>query len=62
VPPYQDCSCTIEQRVVKYLLATQSQVFPLCELEKASGFDGTNQSGKDFAAARFAAGVSELRT
>jgi hypothetical protein len=61
VRPYQDCGCTVEQRTVKYLLATQSQVIPLYEIEKASGFDGTSQTGKDFAADRLAAGVSELR-
>jgi hypothetical protein len=61
VRPYADCGCTIEQRTVNYLLATRSQVIPLYELDKASGFDGSNQAGKDFVAERLAAAVSELR-
>jgi hypothetical protein len=61
VAPYRDCGCTIQQQVADYLSASQRQVVTLYELEKAGGFDGTNEAGKMFAAMRLAASVSELR-
>jgi hypothetical protein len=61
IRPYRDCKCSIQDRTVSYLLATQSQVIPLYELQKRSAFDGANQEGKEFAAQRIAAAVSELR-
>jgi hypothetical protein len=59
--PYRDCRCTMQRRVADYLSATQRQVVPLYQIEKAGGFDGEHESGKIFAAERLAAAVSELR-
>jgi hypothetical protein len=59
--PYRDCRCTIQQRVSNYLVATQKEVLPLYQLEKAEAFDGRHDSGKAFAAARLGAAASELR-
>ena len=59
--PYRDCRCAIQRRISDYLSATQRQVLTLYRIEKAGGFDGSQESGKDFAAARLAAATSELR-
>jgi len=61
VAPYRDCACAIEVRTADYLVTSQTFVVPLFRLEKAHAFDGPNSDGKAFAAARLAAGVSELR-
>ena len=59
---YTDCGCTIEQRVLNYLYTTLAQTAPLYEVEKLSpGFTGSNPAQIDFAAARLAAGSTELR-
>lgn len=59
--PYRDCHCSIQQRTEQYLLAMQAQVVPLYELDKRGAFRGSDSKGVDFAAARLAAGASELR-
>jgi hypothetical protein len=59
--PFHDCGCAIEKRVVDYLTATGSQVRPLYQLWKDGGFAKGDARGKTFAAARLAAGSSELR-
>jgi hypothetical protein len=59
--PFQDCACPIEQRVGAYLAADVAMVIPFYELQKAGAFEGLNPRGADFAAARLAAGASELR-
>jgi hypothetical protein len=61
IGPYADCRCAIEQRTVRYLLATNRQVIRLYELDKAKAFDGVDATGKDFVATRLAAAVAELR-
>lgn len=61
VKPYQTCACSIQQRTVAYLRATQAQVIPLYELDKEGAFSGDDPRGKDFAAERLAAAASELR-
>ena len=60
--PYADCACTFEVRVRNYMLATLAQTGPVYEVEKLSPlFAGSNPQQIDFAAARLAAGASELR-
>jgi hypothetical protein len=59
--PYRDCGCAIEARMAAYLAASQTFVAPLYRLDKAHAFEGHNAGGKAFAAARLAAGASELR-
>lgn len=59
--PFRSCGCAIEQRTVDYLLATQKQVVPLYELEKAGGLAQGDPRGPAFATARMAVGASELR-
>ncbi|GAO37414.1 S1/P1 Nuclease [Sulfuricella sp. T08] len=56
-----DCNCSIQTRTVSYLHETQSQLLPLLELAKTGSFDENPLAGKDFAAERLAAAVSELR-
>jgi hypothetical protein len=59
--PYHDCQCAIEARMRDYLAATNRTVRPLYQLYKDGGFDNGDARGRAFAAARLAAGASELR-
>jgi len=59
--PPADCRCPVEPRVAAYLAATALQVGPFYRLEKAGGFVDGDPRGRAFAAARLAAGASELR-
>jgi hypothetical protein len=59
--PYHDCGCSIQERTAAYLMATRAQVIPLYELDKVGAFRGDDPKGKEFAAERLAAAVSELR-
>jgi hypothetical protein len=59
--PYRDCRCDIETRLRDYLAATNQAVRPLYQLYKEGGFDNGDARGRTFAAARLAAGASELR-
>lgn len=61
VTPIRDCNCSIQARTIAYLHATHSQLVPLFELEKAGDFASDSMAGRDFAADRLAAAVSELR-
>jgi len=58
---YRDCKCAIERRTSDYLIATQSEVAALYQLEKAGGFAARPDDGKAFVAKRLAAGTSALR-
>ena len=59
--PRRDCGCSIQTATVAYLRETHSQLLPLFELEKAGAFSVNPAAGRDFAADRLAAAVSELR-
>jgi hypothetical protein len=59
--PYRDCGCSIEDRAVAHILASQAQLVPLYELEKQNAFDGTHEQGQEFIAERLAAAAAELR-
>lgn len=59
--PGRDCRCPIQTATVAYLRETHSQLLPLFELEKAGAFSVNPAAGRDFAAERLAAAVSELR-
>jgi hypothetical protein len=59
--PYRDCQCEIQSRVRDYLTATNQAVRPLYQLYKDGGFHDGDARGRAFAAARLAAGASELR-
>ncbi len=59
--PLRDCACSIQTRTISYLRETHAQVTPLFELEKAGAFSENLPAGKDFAANRLAAAISELR-
>jgi hypothetical protein len=59
--PYRDCQCGIEIRTRDYLAATNQEVRPLYQLYKDGGFAKGDARGGAFAAARLAAGASELR-
>jgi hypothetical protein len=61
VAPYRDCRCAIEKRTSDYLTATQKEIIPLYQIEKAGGFAARPEDGKAFASKRLAAGASELR-
>jgi hypothetical protein len=61
VAPVKLCDCTMEQRVGDYLSATQREVVPLYEMEKAGGMADGDPRGPAFALRRLAAGASELR-
>jgi hypothetical protein len=61
VPSYRDCSCAIEVRTAQYLTATNAQIVPLFQLDKAHAFEIRTPEGKAFATARVAAGAAELR-
>jgi len=56
---YRDCKCSIRQRVSDYLVATQKQVVPLYQTEKAGGVD--NAQTRSFIVQRLAAATSEGR-
>lgn len=57
----RDCHCPVERRTQTYLAATHDQAVPFYALYKAGGFTGGDARGRAFAAARLAAGASELR-
>jgi hypothetical protein len=59
--PFAPCGCTIEQMTVRYLRATNAQVVPLYELEKAGALVASDARGQDFVNQRLAAGASSLR-
>jgi hypothetical protein len=59
--PSRDCECSIQSRTVNYLHETHSRLLPLFDLEKVGAFTENPLAGKDFAADRLAAAVSELR-
>ncbi len=59
--PPRDCHCPVERRTQAYLAATHDQAVPFYALYKAGGFTGGDARGRAFAAARLAAGASELR-
>jgi len=59
--PYRDCRCSIEQRTVGYLQATNATVIPFYRLQKTRAFVDATAAGRAFAAARVAAGADELR-
>ena len=59
--PYRDCECTIDVRTRVYLTATNQTVRPLYQLYKDGGFAKGDARGREFAAARLAAGATELR-
>ena len=61
VRPYADCHCPIQRRTADYLKQTLDQVEPFYALQKQGGFVGADGRGAAFAAARLAAGASELR-
>ena len=51
----------LKPRVVAYLKTTLAEVTPFYRLEKAGGFQETDERGAAFVTARLAAGASELR-
>ncbi len=59
--PYRDCACAIAQHTGRYLADTVATVEPFYALEKAGGFRHGDARGREFAAARLAAGASMLR-
>jgi hypothetical protein len=59
--PPRTWDSTIQLRTLAYLRETHSRVLPLFDLEKAGGFSTDTGPGRDFAAERLAAAVSELR-
>jgi hypothetical protein len=59
--PPRTWDSTIQIRTLAYMRETHSRVLPLFELEKAGGFSTNTAAGRDFAAERLAAAVSELR-
>lgn len=61
IPPYRDCGCPIEARVVQYLQATLAQVVPLYQLATVDPFENPVPAEIDFVAKRLAAGAAELR-
>ena len=61
VGPFTDCRCAIAARVANYLATTNAEVAPLYRLQKAEAFTAGDPRGKAFAAARLAAGATELR-
>lgn len=59
--PYASCACTIQQHVATYLRATVTQVVPLFEIEKRSGFKDATPEALDFMRSRLGDGASMLR-
>ena len=59
--PYTPCGCTIEQMTVRYLRATNAQLEPLYELEKAGGLVASDPRGQEFVNRRLAEAASSLR-
>jgi hypothetical protein len=59
--PLRVCDCTIEQRTADYLAATNREVIPFYEMEKAGGLAPADPRGVAFAADQLARGASELR-
>ncbi|HEY1753519.1 MAG TPA: S1/P1 Nuclease [Caulobacteraceae bacterium] len=59
--PFQDCHCSIEQRVGGYLADDLATVIPFYELEKAGAFKPGEAKGVAFTTGRVAAGAAELR-
>ena len=58
---FRACNCPIEQRTTDYLIATQKQVIPFYEMEKAGGLKPADPRGTAFATQQLAVGASELR-
>ena len=61
MPAVRDCACTIEVRTSAYLVATESQVVPMYQLEKAGAFAKPTPEGKAFLTKQIALGAAELR-
>jgi hypothetical protein len=59
--PYKACGCTIQQEVVAYLRASQSQVVPLYEIDLRGGFRDSTPEAVDFMRARLGDGATMLR-
>ncbi len=59
--PYRDCQCPIEARAADYLATTNRFVKPFYQMQKDGGLEHGDAHGRAFAAARLAAGASELR-
>jgi hypothetical protein len=59
--PYVDCHCDIAAWTAAYLAATNAQLKPFYEMQKAGGLKAGDARGRAFAAARLAAGASALR-
>jgi hypothetical protein len=51
----------VTDRVTSYLIASERQVIPFYELEKAGGLTPGDWRGKAFASERLAVGASEFR-
>ena len=61
VPPYRNCGCAIEQRVIQYMGQTLGQVQPLYQVAKNDLFTTNNTAEVQFAATQLAYGAAELR-
>ena len=61
VPPWQPCSCSIDEQIRSLLLASLAQVGPLYALEKEGGFATGNPRGIAFVTGRLAAGATAVR-
>lgn len=59
--PLTLCDCSIEQQVTTYLMATNSQVIPFYEMEKAGGMAMGDPRGTAMATRQMAIGASMLR-
>ncbi len=59
--PYADCRCAIAAWTAAYLQSTNRQVIPFYRLQKTGGFLPGDPRGREFAAARLAAGASAMR-
>ncbi len=61
MPPALDCRCAPAARAADYLAATNRQIIPFFELEKAHAFAGGDPRGIAYTAARLGAGAATLR-
>jgi hypothetical protein len=61
LPAAVDLGGDIRAGTIAYLTATQGQVVPLYELDKAGAFKSGMQQGRDFVASRLAAAAAEIR-
>jgi len=59
--PFADCNCAINNRVLAYLLKTNTFVEPVYVMWGEGALRPGQAKGADFAAARLGAGASELR-